>query len=409
MRVVLSSNVQHYYYAAIALQDAGLLARYICAICVRPSQRWLYKALPDYWEKKLKGREVDLIDPQRVKTIWLPELLQKGLPRLGLMSADRANWLNNHLYDWSAKRYVESCDVFHWISSVGLYSARRAKSTGATLVCEDRSVHPDFERSILREEYEGLGLAFDPPGLAYEGKVKAEYALADYLIVCSSLAKQTFVEAGHDPSKIFIQPHGTKINHDRPIRPNDERGFRIIYVGQIIPRKGIHYLVQAFEELALPHSELLLVGPVGVEMRPCVERWTRNASIKVIGSVAHVELGKYYSRSSLFVIPAIVDAFPLVVSEAMASGLPVIISENTGSKEMVREGIDGFIVPIRDVESLKRQITLLYEDEERRKEMGDSARSRVVEFGWSRYGERVISTYAEIARQEGIEHELVGD
>jgi glycosyltransferase involved in cell wall biosynthesis len=401
MRVVLSANVPHYYHAAIALQEAGIMERYICAIGLRRSQRWFYRVLPGYWEKKLRGREVGGLDSKRVRTIWLPELLAKGLPRLRLLSIERGIWLNNHMYDWIAKRYVKDCDIFHWISSVGLYSARRAKAKGATLVCEERAAYPDFEREILREEHNRLGLAFEPPDLLYDDKVKAEYELADYLIVASDFTKHTFVEAGHDPEKIFVVPYGTATEHDSSLRPDSGGRFRVIYVGQIIPRKGIHYLVSAFRELSLPNAELLLVGPVASEMRPFVERWVQtNPNIEATGSVPHVELRNYHKRSSVFVLPSLVDSFPLVVAEAMASGLPVVITENTGTKEMVRNGVDGFVVPIRDVESLKRRIALLYEDEQRRKEMGDSARSRVAEFSWERYGERLITAYGEIASRK---------
>jgi glycosyltransferase involved in cell wall biosynthesis len=382
-----------------------MLERYICAIGVLQGSQWIYDILPEYWEKKLRGRDISAIDPDRIHSIRLPELLQKGLPRLRLISPERGNWLVAHLYDWMASRYVENCDVFHFLSSTGLYSARRAKIRGATLVCEERAAYPDFRREILREENDRLGIALDPPGFLYDDKVKAEYALADYLIVASHFTKRTFVEVGHDPDRILVVPYGVELKRDGPTRPGVGRPFRIIYVGQITPGKGVHYLVQAFEELALPDAELLLVGSAGPGMRPFVERWVKtNPNIRAIGSVPHIELSNYYKRSSMFVLPSLSDSFPLVVGEAMASGLPVVVTENTGSIEMVREGIDGFVVPIRDVESLKRRIMLLYEDEERRREMGDSARSRVAEFDWDRYGERLISAYKEIARREGIEH-----
>lgn len=402
MRVTVSSNIPNRQRAARALMRAGYLEKYVCAVLPQ-EKHWIYGLAPDGIAKRLRARTTSELDLDRVVSLWLPEILQKGLPRLGLISKERGNWINNHLYDLIAARHATNCDIFHFTSSVGLYSARRARRSGARIVCDQRAAHPDAERSEIRAEYESLGLAFEPPGLLYDGKVKVEYELADYFVIGSSYAKRTFVERGYDPDRIFVVPYGVSTSESKQSLPEDGGTFRIVFAGQIVPRKGVHYLVRAFEELALPNSELVLAGPVGKDMQTIVANWTkRNSGIVTTGGVAGVELGELYRRGSIFVLPSVSDSWGLVVGEAMTAGLPVIVTENTGSSEMVREGKDGSTVPARDAENLKRAMLRLYENSELRREMGAAARERVKEFSWEKYGERLVSVYEEIARREGI-------
>lgn len=86
----------------------------------------------------------------------------------------------------------------------------------------------------------------------------------------------------------------------------------------------------------------------------------------------------------------------MVQAEAMACGVPVICSTNTGGEDIIRDGVDGFVVPVRDVEALKEKILYLYEHEEERRAMGRSALKRAREFTWDRYGERVVETYRNL-------------
>lgn len=404
MKVTLSANVPYYYNIAMALQDAGMLEVYITAVGVKQVPEMFSRVLPNYWDTKLKGRQMSRIDSEKLKTIWLPELLQKGLPMMGLISRERGNWIASHLFDKLASRYIDNCDIFHFTNSVGLYSARRAKKEGAVLLCDQRSAYPDLERYLVREERQELGIpTSEPPGMLYESKEKAEYAMADYFVIGSEYAKRTFVDAGYDSERIFVVPYGVDVQKDDSLVPDSGGVFRIIYVGQIVPRKGVHYLVQAFEELGLPNAELLLVGDAGEEMHDFVERWvSRNPRITATGSVPQLQLKEYYDRSSVFVLPSVSDSFGLVVAEAMAAGLPVIVTENTGSRELVCDGAEGFVVPIRDVEELKEKILRLYENSGLRRDMGAAARDRVKEFSWEKYGERLISVYEEIARRGGI-------
>jgi len=405
MQVILSANVSHYYYTARALAKANYLKYYICAITMKNKQSLLYEILPEYWRKKLRGREVLDIDKQKIKSLWLPELLQVGLPRMHLISSERGNWINNYLYDWIASQWVGKCDIFHFVSSIGYYSGRKAKREGAILICDERTEYPDFQRQIIEEEYDKLEIKFNPPGLLYDDKIKSEYALSDYIILPSSYAKQTFIDAGFKPKKIFVVPYGINLQQFHPVGENykSDNIFRIIYVGQIIPRKGVHYLIEAFERLKLSKTELLLIGPIDESMKSFIDKRTKyNSKIKAIGAVPKIELSKYYSRGSVFVLPSLADSRGLVVSEAMGCGLPVIVTENTGSKEIVRDGKDGFIIPIRDVDVLMERICFLYKNKSICKQMGKSSKLRVQEFTWQRYEEQILKVYKKVIQLEGI-------
>jgi glycosyltransferase involved in cell wall biosynthesis len=410
--VILSANVSHYYYAALALQQANSLKRYICAISIRKEKPLFAHFLPDYWQKKLKGRNISDIDKRLTRSIWVAELLQRGLPYLGLISSDRGNLLNNYLFDLLAQRWVESCDIFHFVSSIGLHSARKAKANGSLVVCDVRTEYPDCQFQLLAEEYNNLGLSYNPPGLLYDERIKAEYGLADYLIVPSNYAKRTFVEAGFDPKSVFVLPYGVDLEHflisdsKGERKDADETGgrhrntFRIIYVGQIVPRKGVHYLIEAFNKLKINDAELLLVGGIDQSMHPILEEAVRrNRKIRAVGESPRLDLYHLYNTGSVFVLPSLADSWGLVVLEAMACGLPVIVTENTGSSQAVEEGVNGFIVPIRDAEALHRKLIYLYEHPDVRQEMGRAASCSARKFTWEQYNKGLLDIYREIIRR----------
>jgi len=402
MRVILSSNISHYYYAALALERAGYLARYITAVTPTAKFGWISRVVPSYWRAKFKGREMPGIAKEKLVSLWSPEVVARVLERAHLLSTDRANWLQNGLYDLFARPHVAKCDVFHFVSSIGLRSARKAKKFGAVIICDERTEHPDFQRKLLKEEYALLGVPFNPPGMLYDQRIKSEYALADYLVVPSSYAKRTFVDAGFEDKKIFVVPYGFDVSQFTRL-PKRDNIFRVIFSGQVIPRKGIKYLLEAFDTLSLEHAELLLVGKVDASMEKLVRFYSeKNPAIKAVGNVPKIELARYYNDASVFALPSLSDAQPLVAFEAMACGLPVITTTNTGTQEIVREGIDGFVVESKSVEALKAKIQFLYEHEGVRMRMGASAHARIQEFTWQKYGERLLRVYHEIATASGI-------
>src|SRR5439155_700046 len=153
-----------------------------------PAPKWY----PAFWRAKLEGRRLPSIPREQVRRIRFPELLQRGLPMAGLMSLERGNWLNNHLFDAMALRWVGNSRVFHFVSSVGLRCAQLAKKRGALIVCDVRQEHPAFQRRILEEEASLFHTTAEVTGSTYEQKVLDELALADYIVVPSEHARRTY-------------------------------------------------------------------------------------------------------------------------------------------------------------------------------------------------------------------------
>ncbi len=406
-QVILSANVTHYYYAALALQNAGHLKHYICAIGFRGGKPWFHRLLPEHWQKKLQGRDISGIAANRTRSVWAAELLQRGLPQLGLISLEQGNWLNNYIFDYLARFYVQSCDIFHFVNGIGLFSARKAKSKGCLVVCDVRTEHPEYQEPIVAEEYARLGLPYTPAGRLYERKIKAEYAIADTLIVPSEYAKRTFVQAGFKAHTIWVVPYGVDQrlfsrepdleHHIQATRGYSERKtnpFRVIYAGQIIPRKGVHYLLEAFSRMKTQNAELLLIGSSEPAMFPVLQKAMRDTpNIHLVGEIPKIELFRYYNSGSVLVLPSLADACGLVVLEAMACGLSVIVTENTGSKEAVQQGVNGFIVPIRDAHAIQEKLIFLYEHRDVLQAMSQAALLSVREFTWDRYGQRLLDAY----------------
>ena len=127
-----------------------------------------------------------------------------------------------------------------------------------------------------------------------------------------------------------------------------------------------------------------------------LQRCTGAANCAAHGGRPQAELARFYSQSSVFCLASIEDGFGMVILQAMACGLPVLASDHTGAADVVRDGVDGYIVGARDVSALKEKILEMYENPERREAMGESARKRVSSgFTWDAYGDRVAAAYSQ--------------
>jgi glycosyltransferase involved in cell wall biosynthesis len=299
----------------------------------------------------------------------------------------------HHQFSNRLSHHVPSeSDIFIGLSSFCLEALQRGKENGIITIVDHGSLHQKMERQLLEEEADIVGLKmeeFFAPDWIIE-KEDREFNAADYVIVLSNAAKKSLVDAGINSEKIFINQCGVDLKNFYPLVKQDKI-FRIIYCGGVIPRKGVHYLVKAFSELKLPNAELCIIGNRTYSFFVDFLHQYDLSNVRFIDPVPQNELVKIYSQGSMFILPSVADGFGMVVPQAMACGLPAVVSENVGASDIITDGVDGFVIPIRDVEALKDKILRLYEQPRLAEDMRNAALSKAkTELSWDAYGNRLI-------------------
>lgn len=250
--------------------------------------------------------------------------------------------------------------VVYGLSGYMAEAIQALNGKGKITVVDHGSLHISTEKSILDAECERYGFKrfgnWQHDWLVE--RMKLEFSTADYVVCCSELAKSTMIENGVDEKKIVVQKLGVNLSEFFPNetkRPHVKGGrVRLLFVGAMTPLKGLHRLLEAFLELD-ESIELWMVGALPTDriLRAKIEHCVKKTGrIKVTGPVPQRNLRQIYSECDIFVMPSLCDGWGMVVNQAMACGLPVVVSDMTGAKECVEEGVTGYIFDSRSKEDL---------------------------------------------------------
>ena len=339
----------------------------------------------------------------KIISILYWEIINRGWARFAALtglSRAKLQYFICELFDKAAYSYISSdTDLYIGWSSNAERGLKRAKEIGAKTILERGSTHIEVQMELLTEEYNryGRGKKVWMTHPAIIEKELREYELADYICVPSSFAKKSFIEKGFSPEKILNNPYGVNLESFKPGIKQD-KVFRVIYVGQMSLRKGVHYLLEAFHSIQLENAELVLIGEMTAEIEPFFKEFKH--SFTYLGRKPQAELNKYYTQSSVFVLCSIEDGMGMVISQAMACGLPVICTTNTAGEDLIENGKEGFVIPIRDIEAIKEKILWMHEHQEAARAMGIAARNKIsTGLSWDDYGNRY---YENIQKITGI-------
>jgi glycosyltransferase involved in cell wall biosynthesis len=343
------------------------------------------------------------INPANINSLLIHEIHNRGWRKISRFTESFFNpqYMIFELFDRHASRYITNqCDIFDGLSGCCLHSLRRARRLGAKIVVDRGSSHMLYQKKILEEEYGRFGLRQEVVHPKVVERELTEYREADFIAIPSSFVKKTFVQQGIPEAKLIQAHYGVDLTNFYPI-PKQDKIFRIIHCGAISIRKGIPYLLQAFAQLKLKDAELWLIGGLTEEIKPFLAQFASPAIVH-LGPFPEMDLYRYYSQGSVFCLASVEEGFGMVQAQAMACGLPVICTANTGAADMIRDGVNGFVVPIRDVTALKEKILYFYENPGACREMGEVARRSVqAGFSWSDYGKTMVAAYQRILSSQG--------
>ncbi|WP_452232347.1 glycosyltransferase family 4 protein [Lacinutrix sp. MEBiC02595] len=338
------------------------------------------------------------IDKDKISSNIALELINRYVKRyVPKVLKKRINTFVNKRQAKSNIKLLKDVDIFIGWSGSSLEALIEAKKRGVITILERGSSHYSYQMDILTKEYKKHNKNFSPDYDTWKREL-LEYELADYISISSIYVKRTFIEMGIPESKLLLNPYGVEITNFKQI-PKTDATFRVVYAGGFTFQKGVEYLLKAFYELNLPNSELIHLGSVNNETQDLIERYKKD-NIKFLGHQKQDELYKYYSQGSVFVMMSIQDGFGMVLPQAMACGLPIIATNNTGGPDLLTaNGEEGYVINIRDVNALKEKLRYLYNNPEVCITMGQKAKTRVSQgFSWDDYGTRYFNNLKEVSK-----------
>lgn len=338
------------------------------------------------WLKKIITSAFDPsdIDVRKISSLSSNPFLKK------LYNQSNRTVFRHNLFDLWATTHVEQCDVFWGWSHFSLFSLLRAKRYGAISFIDRQSAEITMQNNILRNEYRKLGHKVEPINKWVMKKVLAEDRQADFIMTPSNFVRESYLERGYPEDKILLNPLGIDLDKFKP--GHKKEIFRVIFLGRISVRKGVPYLLRVWNKLNLEDAELIFVGGLDSDMKQILDvellkNKKKNIILAGFSACPEVEL----ASSTVFVFPSMEDGFATVVPQAMACELPVVITENTGAKDCVRHGVDGFIIPSGDEDALADKILYFYRNRNETVAMGKNARERALMYRWDAYQERLTS------------------
>lgn len=263
--------------------------------------------------------------------------------------------------------------------STGALEAVRAvrdRGAAAVVVQIDPARTEDELVADERERFRGWERDGRLPA-SYLARLAAEWQAASLVVVNSTWSRNALIAQGVAPAKLAVVPlayEGAVVARTRVFRPP----LRVMWVGSVILRKGIQYLIAAARELPLGLVDITVAGPVEIAAH-AVAGAPKN--MRFIGRVPRDEVASLMAAADVFVFPTISDGFGLTQLEAMAQGLPVITTPSCG--EVVIDGDNGVIVPPRDAAALAAAIRSFADDPTRLARMGAAAARTVGRFSLS--------------------------
>jgi glycosyltransferase involved in cell wall biosynthesis len=339
----------------------------IAEIC---RNRKIYNRLPNLLKKCLDRYEPEL---KNARIIHFPKLGYQYVQALKKAPSEQAVqifvWGGQEFCQRIIKHGLGDANTIYGFNSACLELFKYAKQQGITCILDQTLADYSLvHQLLLEEEKRWTGWSLTPftvndADLKLMQREQNEQDLADKIVCGSSFVKDSLIARGVDANKIFVVPLGRLKNerlvqhqpfHKTPQERKDE--LRILFVGSVGLRKGIPYLLTALRKLKgkIPFT-CKVVG--SLEIKP--ERIAEYSDVcNFLGRIPRSHVKDLYTWADVLVLPSICEGSAMVTYEALSLGVPIITTYNSGS--LIRDGLDGFIVPIRDVDVTTDRLCKIY-------------------------------------------------
>jgi len=222
------------------------------------------------------------------------------------------------------------------------------------------------------------------------------FNMASRVICLTETEAVSVAEVIGGTAKISVIPNGVNVDFFRP--PDEKDSNLVVWVGRMVPEKGLVYLLEAMREVVKHHADVKLVlvgdGPLKNDLSNFVYKKNLQKNVIFFGVRSHEEVSAILSKSSIFVFPSLKEGLPRAVLEAMACGTVVVGANVSGVKDIITHEHNGILIPPRDPKVLANYIVTLLNDENLRQFLGQNARQLMVEnYNWDMITRKIERVY----------------
>lgn len=324
---------------------------------------------PQYWRRDgFKGR-----------IVYIPLVFQLIRKVFGRRQFSWQKYIDSIIFDFIASIFVKNGDVVYGFAGCSLYSGRRAIKVGGRYILDRACPHFEYQEALLKHEYAKLEIDFYGSGFFRKKMLLEEYYLAEKIIVPSQYSANSFCNYPDLSKKIVTISIPPKLNNatikNKKIQNNNQVVIGVI--GADLVRKGYFYLLDAWRLLDIKNTNARLVikGPKQQFLKSkVISQLLKSLSAVTYGGF-YSDINIFYNKIDILVLPSVDEGFGMVVLEAMANSVPVIVTDHVGASYFVREANSGIIVNAAETSGLVTALTTLIKDAKLREELGNNGRA----------------------------------
>jgi glycosyltransferase involved in cell wall biosynthesis len=373
---------------ARALADANSLEGFLTLLPDERAFGWLPTSIRKALPSAIARNALPYLPKNRVHSLVGPLLAYKAAQYFERDEGigDLLTWT---LFDLWAATYVRrrrpDAVVGYEMCAVEMF--RAAKSVGARCVLDAAAFHYAEQDEVLLPKTH----KFSRAEMRLRWRKRIELELADLIVCCSELARQSFLSAGISGCRIVVNSPGVELDLFQPNNGASRTGPpKFVFVGTASRRKGFDILLEAFRLTsgAFPSAELHVIGDP-----ESASRFMGYSSDKIIihGKRSRRELAQMLGVMDCLVLPSRIEAFGMVIVEALAAGIPAIVTAKVGAAEAITAGKNGWIVPAGSAVALVKQMSSICAEPSRAREMRPVCIASAARHQWIDYRRRMLS------------------
>jgi len=339
------------------------------------------------------------VPSERVKSFVFLELLRRIIHKIPFISKN-LNIFQKYLFGIFINfTYKQNSNISLLFLAGNFYSIpiikKFQKTKYTNWYVDEGSTHVLYRNSIMTQEFTKLDLRYKSDSKHIISWTINEYLNSKSIFVPSEFVKKSFDIFGLS-QKINVNPYGYNFNVKplkvEPIsRSINESKINVIFVGSLMIRKGLHYLIDAIQYLDSDHFHFHLVGPMRKDIQNFVYQISSKNNVTLYGSLDKNKLNKVYQKADVLILPSIEEGLSLVQLEALSRSVPVIATKNTGSDQCLVNNENGIIIESFSSSSIILALQFIYQNPEFLKKLKVNSFKSIDKFTWENYVKNLSS------------------